>query len=226
MGNGPGTMGMGLAAFMPMWVAMMAAMMLPAIAPLGSMYLRGLKMHSSGIARGVRVGELVAGYLGVWAVFGLVAFGLARVTGPFARHHPKGALYVGAATFALAGLYQLSPLKDACLKHCRSPLGFLLHFGNYKGATRDFRVGVAHGAFCLGCCAGLMVVLLAVGVMNVAWMVGLAAVIFLEKTWRYGKGFGIAFGVALIVIALFVPSHPGLVPGLHVSAMPSMQMSG
>ncbi|HJT37218.1 MAG TPA: DUF2182 domain-containing protein [Actinomycetota bacterium] len=226
MGNGPGTMGMGLAAFMPMWVAMMAAMMLPAIAPLGSMYVRGLKANSSGFSGIMRVVGLVAGYLTVWAAFGVVAFALARVTGHVAEQHPLGALYAGAAIFGVSGLYQLSPLKDACLKHCRSPLAFLLHFGNYKGRTRDVRVGITHGAFCLGCCAGLMVILLAVGVMNVAWMVGLAAVIFLEKTWRFGKGFGVTFGIALIVLAFIVPSHPGLVPGLHVARTGAMHMTG
>jgi predicted metal-binding membrane protein len=226
MGNGPGTMGMGLAAFMPMWVAMMAAMMLPAIAPLGSMYLRSARTNSRGVTSNLHVVSLTAGYLAVWAAFGVAAFASARVTGHVARHHPRGALYVGAGIFAVAGIYQLSPLKDACLKHCRSPLAFLLHFGNYKGRTRDVRVGITHGTFCLGCCAGLMVILLAVGVMNVAWMVGLAVVIFLEKTWRFGKGFGIAFGIALIVLAVIVPSHPGLIPGLHLVPTSSMQMAG
>jgi hypothetical protein len=114
-----------------------------------------------------------------------------------------------------AGLYQLSPLKDRCLSHCRSPLGFLIHFGGYSGRLCDLRVGLYHGGYCVGCCWGLMVVLVAVGVMNVGWMAGSQPRSFMEKVWRYGKGFRIAFGVALIAFAYFVPSHPGLLPGLH-----------
>ena len=76
------------------------------------------------------------------------------------------------AAFAAAGLYQLTPLKDLCLSHCRSPLGLLLHYGSYRGKARDLRVGVHHGGYCLGCCWALMVILIAVGVMNIAAMVG------------------------------------------------------
>ena len=90
------------------------------------------------------------------------------------------------AVFAAAGLYQLSPLKDRCLAHCRSPLGLLLHYGSYQGRSRDLRVGVHHGGYCLGCCWALMVILIAVGVMNMAAMVGLAALVLTEKVWRWG----------------------------------------
>jgi len=217
MGNGPGTMGMGLAAFLPLWVVMMSAMMLPSVGPIGSLYLRGVKLRSSGWVRALRVGTLVAGYLAVWAAFGLLAFLAAWGAGRLADHAPRTALWVGAVILVVAGAYQLTPLKNFCLKHCRSPLGFLLHFGSYAGRLRDLRVGLYHGAFCVGCCWGLMIVLVAVGVMNVAWMAGLAAVIFLEKTWRYGKALGVAFGIALILLAAFVPWHPGLVPGLHAA---------
>ena len=141
-----------------------------------------------------------------------------------ASSHPTGAAWAGAGLLALAGIYQLTPMKEVCLRHCRSPLGFLMHFGNYHGHLRDVRVGVYHGMFCVGCCWGLMIVLVAVGLMNLAWMAGLAAVILVEKTWRFGKVFGVGFGVALIVLALFVPSHPWLVPGLHGSGMASSGM--
>ena len=222
MGNGPGTMGLSLVGFMPLWVAMMAAMMLPSVAPAGSMYLRGVKMRSASWLRALRVGLLIVGYLGVWAAFGVFAFVTAWGAGRLAGQAPRAALSTGAAILAVAGLYQVTPLKERCLKQCRSPLGLLLHYGSYSGRLRDLRVGIAHGGFCLGCCWGLMVVLIAVGVMNVAWMAGLAAVIFLEKTWRYGKALGIAFGIGLVVLALFVPSHPGLVPGLHGTGMMRM----
>jgi len=216
MGNGPGTMGRGLAGFMLLWIGMMAAMMLPSVAPVGSLYLRSVRSRSTGALGALRVGGVLLGYLGVWAMFGIAAFGVAWTGGWLATQAPSAAPWVGAGALAGAGLYQLTPLKERCLRHCRSPLGFLLHFGGYSGKLRDVRVGLYHGGYCVGCCWALFIVLIAVGVMNLAWMAGLAAVIFLEKTWRFGKPLGIAFGIALLVVALFVPSHPELVPGLHV----------
>lgn len=225
MGNGPGTMGRSLAGFMLLWIVMMAAMMLPSVAPVGSLYLRSACSGSSGALRAFRVGSVILGYLGAWAAFGVLAFAVAWAAGRLSTGAPAVSTWVGATAFAAAGLYQLTPLKDRCLSHCRSPLGFLLHFSGYSGKLRDVRVGLYHGGYCVGCCWALFIVLIAVGVMNLAWMAGLAAVIFLEKTWRFGKALGIAFGIALLVLALFVPSHPGLVPGLHVDGgMGTMQM--
>ena len=216
MGNRPGTMGRGLAGFMLLWIAMMAAMMLPSVAPFGSLYLRSVCSRATGVLRVLRLGSVILGYLGAWTGFGFAAFAAAWAAGRLATTAPSAAPWVGAAALAGAGIYQLTPLKHRCLSHCRSPLGFLLHFGGYSGTLRDVRVGLYHGAYCVGCCWALFVILIAVGVMNLAWMVGLAAVIFLEKTWRFGKALGVAFGVALVIIALFVPWHPELVPGLNI----------
>ncbi len=224
MGNGLGTMGLGLAGFLLLWIVMMAAMMLPSVAPVASLYLRTVRGAPSATVRAARITGLVLGYLAAWASFGALAFVAAWGAGRLASSHPGGAAWAGAALLALAGVYQLTPMKEVCLRHCRSPLGFLMHFGNYHGHLRDVRVGLYHGMFCVGCCWGLMIVLVAVGVMNLAWMAGLSAVILVEKTWRFGKVFGIGFGVALIVLALFVPSHPWLVPGLHGSGMASSGM--
>jgi predicted metal-binding membrane protein len=222
MGNGPGTMGRGLAGFVALWTAMMAAMMLPSVAPVGSMYLGTLRDSSAGAVRALRVGSLVVGYLVAWGAFGILGYAAAWGGGRVAEAAPALAPWVAAVILVLAGLYQLTPLKDRCLAHCRSPLGFLLHFGGYSGRLRDLRVGVYHGGYCGGCCWGLMAVMVAVGVMNLAWMAGLAAVVFVEKTWRYGKELGLAFGLALVVLACFVPSHPGLAPGLHLDGGMSM----
>jgi len=215
MGNGPGTMGRDLLGFVVLWTVMMGAMMLPAVAPVSSIYLSTLRQSSTGVVRGWRVTALVAGYLAAWAAFGIVGYAAAWGGGRVANDFPGAAPWAGAGILAVAGLYQLTPLKDRCLSHCRSPLGFLLQFGSYRGRLRDLRVGIYHGGYCGGCCWGLMVVLVAVGVMNLGWMAGLTAVVFLEKNWRYGKPFGIAFGLALVVLACFVPGHPGLAPGLH-----------
>ena len=219
MSPGPGTMGRDLPGFLVLWVLMMAAMMLPSIAPTVGLYLHTLRIRSTGRTRMLRSAGLVAGYLLAWAAFGVLAFAAARAGSEVATRAPRPAAWVGAFLLAGAGLYQLTPLKERCLSHCRSPLGFLVHFGGYPGRLRDLRVGLYHGGYCIGCCWGLMAVLIVVGVMNLAWMTGLAAVVFLEKTWRHGKAFSVVFGIALIVFAGFVPWNQGLVPGLHVTGM-------
>jgi len=212
-------MGRGIAGFVVLWTVMMAAMMLPSVSAVVSLYARSIRTGSTGWTRTARSTGLVAGYLMAWAAFGLIGYVAAWGGGHLAAHASGVAPWVGAAVLAAAGLYQLSPLKDRCLSHCRSPLGFLMHFGGYSGRLRDLRVGVYHGGYCVGCCWGLMVVLVAVGVMNVAWMAGLAAAIFVEKIWRHGKGFRFAVGLGLIAFACFVPAYPGLLPGLYDSGM-------
>ncbi|MBP0449260.1 DUF2182 domain-containing protein [Kitasatospora sp. RG8] len=217
----PGTMGRDLWGFLVLWGLMMAAMMLPAVTPVVSLYLRTLRANSTGWTRAGRSTGLVVGYLCAWEAFGVAAFGAAWAGGELAARAPSAATWAGAVLLAGAGLYQVTPLKDRCLSHCRSPVGFLMHFGGYSGRLRDLRVGLYHGGYCVGCCWGLMVVLIVVGVMNLAWMAGLAIAVFLEKTWRYGKAFSLALGVALIVYACFVPWNPSLIPGLHMaSTMP------
>jgi predicted metal-binding membrane protein len=161
--------------------------------------------------RAARIAGLVAGYLAVWAAAGLPAYGLAWLAGWMAGQHPGAAHVVTVAAFAVVGIYQLSPLKDRCLARCRSPLGLLLHYGSYWGRSRDLRVGVHHGGYCLGCCWGLMVLLIAVGVMNVAAMVGLAALVLIEKVWRWGPAAGRLAGVAALAFAaatIWLPGSP------------------
>ena len=216
MSMGPGTMGLGLLGFLGVWTLMMAAMMLPALAPLTSTYLRSIRAVRSGRVRAIRTTALVGGYLLTWIGFGVVAYAAAALAGLLAEGAADVTPWVGAGVLAAAGAYQLTPLKDFCLRHCRSPVAFLLHVSGYKGRLRDVRVGIYHGVYCVGCCWGLMVVLIAVGVMNLAWMAVLTVVIFLEKTWKYGPALSRITGAALIVFALFVPAHPELLPGLHM----------
>jgi predicted metal-binding membrane protein len=175
-----GMMGLGLAAFVPIWTLMMAAMMLPSVSPVASLYTRTIQGR-----RAIRIAGLVAGYLAVWAAAGVPAYGLAWLAGWLTGKHPSAAHVTAVAVFAVCGIYQLSPLKDRCLAHCRSPLGLLLHYGSYRGRSRDLRAGAHHGGYCLGCCWGLMVILIAVGVMNVAAMIGLAALVLIENVWRW-----------------------------------------
>ena len=167
----------------------------------------------------VHVAALVGGYLLAWAAFGLVAFGISQALGklaPMSMGMGTGtsaapsrlAVWSAAVALAVAGVYQFTPLKARCLRHCRSPLGFLLHFGNFRGRLRDVRVGIYHGGYCVGCCWSLMLVLVAVGVMNMAWMVALTAVVFAEKIWRSGPAFGYAIGALMIIAALLLPWLP------------------
>lgn len=213
-----GTMGLEIWGFLGVWTLMMAAMMLPALAPLTSMYLRSIRAVRSRRIQAIRTTGLVGGYLLTWIFFGVGAYAAAALSAQLAEDAADIAPWVGAGVLAAAGAYQLTPLKDFCLRHCRSPVAFLLHVSGFKGRLRDVRVGMYHGAYCVGCCWGLMVVLIVVGVMNLAWMAALTVVIFLEKTWKYGHALSRITGISLIVFALFVPAHPELLPGLHMAS--------
>jgi predicted metal-binding membrane protein len=222
MGNGPGTMGLALPPFLGLWVVMMAAMMLPSVAPVAVLWTRLISGVSAGPGRAARLSLFLGGYLLAWAGCGAVAFAALAGAGRLPAASPTAAKWLGVAIFVTAGIYQLTPWKDWCLRRCRSPVGALMYYTRFKGRSRDLRVGLHHGATCAGCCWGLMIVLIAVGVMNLAVMAALAAVIFAEKLWRYGKPFGRAVGVVLVAAGVLAIWFPGLLPGLHVSAMPAM----
>jgi predicted metal-binding membrane protein len=220
MGIGPGPMGLTLPAFLVLWMAMMAAMMFPSVAPIAIMWSRPIQTGSTGRRRTWRIATFVAGYLVAWAGYGVLAFAALLATERLVDASPDAAKWLGVGIFAVAGVYQLSPLKDTCLRHCRSPMTAFLHYASFTGRFRDLRVGTHHGMYCVGCCWGLMLVLVAVGVMNIAAMAALAAVIFLEKLWSRGKllsrGIGLAF-IAIAVVAAFVPSIlPALRPAANV----------
>jgi predicted metal-binding membrane protein len=214
-----GTMGLEFLSFVAVWTLMMAAMMLPSVAPTASMYARSMTA-----SRPARLTGLIAGYLVVWAVAGLPAYGLAALTDWLDGHHPGVAHGLAVAVFAGCGIYQLTGLKDWCLAHCRSPLSLLLHYGSYRGRTRDLRVGAHHGAYCLGCCWALMVVLIAVGVMNVAAMIGLALFILAEKAWSRGPVVPRIAGLAALGLAIATIWLPALAPGLQATR--PMMMAG
>jgi predicted metal-binding membrane protein len=222
MGNGPGTMGLALLPFLGLWVVMMAAMMLPSVAPVAVLWTRLITGASAGLGRLVRMSAFLTGYLLAWAAVGAVAFAALAGAGRLLTASPTAAKWLGAGIFVVAGIYQLTPWKDWCLRRCRSPIGALMYYIGFRGRSRDVRVGLHHGATCAGCCWGLMIVLIAVGVMNVAVMAALAVVIFAEKLWRYGKPFGQAVGVLLVAIGALAIWFPWLLPGLHVSGMTMM----
>jgi predicted metal-binding membrane protein len=212
MGPMPGTMGLGMGTFVAIWALMMAAMMLPSVTPFASLYTRSFTDN-----RGLRLTALALGYLLVWSLAAIPAYGLAWLADRLIAGHPTGATALAVAIFVACGVYQLTPLKDRCLARCRSPLGFILKFGSYRGRSRDLRVGLYHGAFCLACCWGLMALLVAFGLMNLAAMIVLAGIVLLEKTSPWGTRFSRALGVAALVLAVLVIFQPGLAPGLHAT---------
>jgi predicted metal-binding membrane protein len=210
MGAEPGTMGLGLAGFVAIWTVMMAAMMLPAVAPLVELYARTVRDH-----RAARLTSFGAGFVLAWAATGFVAYALASVFDALAEDRPTVAQAVAVGAFAVCGVYQLTPMKGWCLRHCRSPIGHLVKYAGYTGPTRDLHAGLHHGLVCIGCCWLLMVALVAVGVMNVPAMLGLALLIALEKRWRYGEALAKVAGVAAVLLAVAIAFDAELAPGLH-----------
>ncbi len=208
--RGEGSMGgmtaippMSMAAFVVGWVAMMAAMMFPAIAPMVRLYSRAATR-----GRVPPVPFFVAGYLLVWGAVGLPSYSAWRV---LADPLAEGAPWVGrvaGTVFIVAALYQLTPLKSTCLKHCRSPISFFIqHAGTTINTPwRAIRLGAHHGAFCLGCCWAIMAILVALGTMNLTWMAVLALVIFVEKVSPRGQQFATiaAAGFAVAGVVLLV----------------------
>ncbi len=164
-----GTMGLGLLAFIGVWTLMTAAMMLPSVAPVAVLYERSVTDN-----RVLRLAMFAAGYIVVWGLAGLPAFAIASFVSSLAMDHPETARYIGASIFLVLGLYQVSPLKDLCLSHCRSPLSLLMHYANFHGPLRDLRAGTHHALYCVGCCWALMLVLVVAGIMNLLVMVVLA----------------------------------------------------
>ena len=201
MGNGVGTMGMSLLEFMGMWSLMMTAMMLPAVAPVASLYLRTIVSD-----RPRRLGLFVGGYLVVWAAAGIPAYIALRLVDDRVADSTAALRTIGVLVLAAAGLYQLTPLKAICLRHCRSPLGQLMHYGNIKGPLKDLKVALHHAGFCLGCCWALMALFLAFGVMNLWAMLGLAVIVFTEKLLPHGETIARLAGAAFVVLALLVAS--------------------
>jgi predicted metal-binding membrane protein len=215
-----GTMGLSLPTFVGMWTLMMAAMMLPSVAPVASMYQRSIRSQ-----RTLRLAGFTGGYLLAWAGVGVPAFLLTALVAGLVDDHPAWATTIAVAVFAACGVYQLTPLKTRCLKHCRSPLSLLLHYGSYRGRLRDVRAGAHHGAWCLGCCWSLMALFVVVGVMNLAAMVVLASVVLAEKLWMHGEVLSRAVGIAALALAVAVIWVPALAPGLHETSQ-MMSMAG
>ncbi len=184
-----------------MWAVMMTAMMLPSASPMVTTYAAAARGRSRFAMAWTWL--FAAGYVAVWIVFSALATGIqagmehaAILTGAM-----RVAPLAGGIILALAGAYQLSPLKRKCLRYCQSPLGFLItHWRD--GSVGAFAMGLQHGTFCVGCCWMLMALLFVAGVMNLLWVAALAAFVLVERATRWGEAIATASGFAFIAWGL------------------------
>lgn len=213
---GSGDMSMNAAAFVAGWVVMMIAMMLPAAAPVVGIYALAARR---GVVAAVPI--FVAGYLFVWALSAAPAYAVSRaLDDALMQGRPWVARLVGG-TLLVAAAYQLSPLKAACLRHCRSPMSFFLNRRNSLSRPRAaFAAGAGHGLYCLGCCWALMAVLVTVGGMQLGWALALAAVVTAEKLGPPALPLTRSFAVASGGLGVALMARPSLLGHLIVVHMP------
>jgi predicted metal-binding membrane protein len=200
-----------LLVFVAGWTLMSAAMMLPTSLPLVTMFHRLVRLREE---RAWLVILLIAGYLGVWTLFGALIhvgdWGLHQATERLHWLH-SNAWLLGATSLFLAGLYQFAPLKNRCLDRCRSPFSFIVeHWQGRNERAQALWLGVHHGMFCLGCCWLLMLLMFAVGAGNLGWMLVLGAVMAVEKNAPWGRWLTAPLGVLLIIWGMVVALSGGL----------------
>ncbi len=232
MDAGPGTNLGGFGWFVGVWATMMAAMMLPSVMPTTLIFARVNPENHPRIRSFVRTWVFISGYLAAWTAYGLLTYGIFHFIQSAHIHalswHAQGPLIAGLVIVA-AGLYQLSPLKRRCLRHCRAPRHSFV--GGWRpGWSGAARMGFEHGAFCIGCCWGLMLILFALGVMSITWMLVIAGLIFAEKVFPFGERLSTMFAVTFVVVGIWVAFAPSSVPGLtqpgSAHAMQTMRAGG
>lgn len=199
MSTGPWTLDRAVLVLV-MWAVMMAAMMLPSAAPIILLYATISRRRSERGETASTSGVFAFGYIAVWAAFSLAATALQYGLEKVALMSPMmqtTSIALAGTMLIVAGLYQWTPLKQACLRHCRSPLEFITAYWR-PGARGAFVMGMRHGAYCLGCCWMLMLLLFVGGVMNFAWIAGLALFVLVEKLVPAGHWIGRGAGVLLV----------------------------
>jgi predicted metal-binding membrane protein len=208
------TMGMAAPLFLGTWVAMMVAMMFPSAAPMILFFDRVERGKRDAGRSYVPTAYFVGAYLAIWTAFGVLAFALAVVVDRLAADSQwatdQWARLAGVLIIA-AGLYQLTPLKDVCLSKCRSPMSFLMTSWR-DGKVGAIQMGLLHGGYCLGCCWLLFVILLPLGVMNVAAMIVIALFILGEKVLPIGKRLARAGALVLVILGVVITLFPDALP--------------
>src|SRR5436309_8171777 len=220
MDAGPGTDPGALGFYVTTWVVMMGAMMFPSIAPMVLMYAglqRGRRAKGMSTTAGATA-CFVGGYLLLWGAAGLAFYAALKLghqlDGGFFAWHRAGR-WTAAGVLVLAAAYEFTPVKYACLRRCRGPLGFLVTEWR-DGRVGALRMGAVHGAWCLGCCWALMAGLFALGAMSVPWMIVIAVLIAVEKLLPWRAVGTAAVAVTLAALAIGVAAAPASVPGLTV----------
>lgn len=217
MDAGPGTALGSVGWFTGVWVTMMAAMMLPSLAPSAALFSAFVRREPS------RMLLFAGGYLLVWGVAGIGAYGLFELgksilSGAFAWH--SGGRLLATGVLGLAALYQLTPLKRASLARCRIPLRFLEDSWTDTQAGA-LLIGLRNGGWCLGCSWALMAALFALGVMSLTWMALIAVLVAIEKVGPWGRGARLATAGILAVLAVAILAVPHEIPGFVVPGGPS-----
>ena len=193
-------------AFVAAWAVMMAAMMLPSALPMIGLYAAMQRTETSALPQAAPVALFTLIYLGLWAVTGVPMYVASVALSAIAS---DARAYGVAAVLVVAGVFQLSPLKQVCLRRCRSPIGFLL--GHWRAGWRgSLALGWSHATYCLGCCWALMVVLVAAGAMGLLWVLLVAAVVAAEKVLPGGEWIARATGIALLILGAAIVTRPGL----------------
>lgn len=207
--------------FVSLWLVMMVAMMLPSAAPMILLFRTVVRRREAPGYAALHTALFVAMYLLVWGAFGLLVY-VARSGLNLAAHASPlvaAALpYVGVTTLVLAGIYQFTSFKTACLRQCRTPLDFLM--ARWRNGPRGaLRLGVEHGVYCLGCCWGLMVVLVAAGAMGLAWVATIAAVVFVEKLFPRGEVAARLVGAVLLAVGAIALVRPEVAELLKIASL-------
>jgi len=194
------------AAFFGAWTVMMAAMMLPSAIPMLALYAVLRRNAAGGGQRGVPAALFALVYLAVWAAFGVPVY-IASLVISEQTGLSDELPYALAGVLILAGVYQLAPLKRACLRVCRNPLSFLLarSRAGYRGSLS---LAVEHALYCVGCCWGLMVVLVAAGAMALNWVLLIAVVVSVEKLLPRGEWSAATVGGALVLLGVTIAARP------------------
>jgi predicted metal-binding membrane protein len=205
-----GPMGMSLVNFLLFWTIMMIAMMFPALAPTASVQLAMLRQQVSSIRACSSLLIFLVGYLLIWTVFGLPVFFLSLLNEYFVLHAPTWNMGLDIALLTAIGLYQIMPIEKRFLSHCNPTLGCCTEISSPPNTFFHLRTGLIHGIHCLGCCGGLMLVMVVVGLMNLPWMILLMMIIFLEKTWYYGDRLSFLVGIGFILFAMLAFIDPTL----------------
>jgi len=189
-----------------MWWTMMIGMMVPSAAPMILLFGNVQRRQLAAESPKLRVALFTAGYLAIWGAFSVLAAVTQLALSSLELLAPLDltvTAWLGAALVALAGVYQLTPPKNACLRRCRSPAEFLSSHWR-RGNAGAFRMGVEHGVYCVGCCWLLMSLLFVVGVMNLIWVAVIATFVLIEKLVPQGEATAKVNGIALLALALFL----------------------